>query len=160
MLVKGATGTNSREVYCTEVFWLSVCLYIVHSIKYAAVLLWLYFVVVMWLYYQFSLHWCHNDHDDVSNHLPHRCLLNHLFRHRSKKTSKLRITGLCVGNSPGPVNSPHKGPVTRKMFLFDDVIMFWIPIMHLSVRLPGHQEQQYSEKHFIMTPKAPFTNMD
>ena len=23
----------------------------------------------------------------------------------------------------GPVNSPHKGPVTRKMFLFDDVIM-------------------------------------
>ena len=27
------------------------------------------------------------------------------------------------GNSPGPVNSPHKGPVTRKMFPFDDVIM-------------------------------------
>ena len=23
----------------------------------------------------------------------------------------------------GPVNSPHKGPVTRKMFSFDDVIM-------------------------------------
>ena len=33
------------------------------------------------------------------------------------------VTGLCVGNSPGPVNSPHKGPVTRKMFPFDDVIM-------------------------------------
>ena len=40
-----------------------------------------------------------------------------------KKTSKLRVTGLCAGNSPGPVNSPHKGPVTRKMFPFDDVIM-------------------------------------
>ena len=27
----------------------------------------------------------------------------------------------------GPVNSPHKWPVTRKMFPFDDVIMFtWI----------------------------------
>ena len=25
-------------------------------------------------------------------------------------------SGLCVGNSPEPVNSPHKGPVTRKMF--------------------------------------------
>ena len=24
-----------------------------------------------------------------------------------------------------PVNSPHKGPVTRKMFPFDDVIMVW-----------------------------------
>ena len=25
----------------------------------------------------------------------------------------------------GPVNSPHKWPVTRKMFPFDDVIMYW-----------------------------------
>ena len=50
-------------------------------------------------------------------------LLNRLFGRRSKKTSKLRVTGLCAGNSPGPVNSPHKGPVTRKMFPFDDVIM-------------------------------------
>ena len=25
----------------------------------------------------------------------------------------------------GPVNSPHKRPVTRKMSPFDDVIMFW-----------------------------------
>ena len=70
-----------------------------------------------------SLHWCHNDHDGVSNHQPHHCLLNRLFRRISKKTSKLRVTGLCVGNSPGPVNSPHKGPVTRKIFPFDDVIM-------------------------------------
>ena len=27
----------------------------------------------------------------------------------------------------GPVNSPHKGPVTRKMFPFDDVIMWGLP---------------------------------
>ena len=62
----------------------------------------------------------------VSNHQPHGCLLSRLFRRRTKKTSKLRVTGLCVGNSPGPVTSPHKGPVTRKMFPFDDVIMSWI----------------------------------
>ena len=61
-----------------------------------------------------SLHWRHNDHHGVSNHQPHGCLLNRLFRCRSGKTSKLRVTGLCVGNSPGLVNSPHKGPVTRK----------------------------------------------
>ena len=71
-----------------------------------------------------SLRWRHNGPDSVSNHQPHDCLLNRLFRRRSKKTSKLRVTGLCVGNSPGPVNSPHKGPVTRKMFPFDDVIMW------------------------------------
>ena len=71
-----------------------------------------------------SLRWRHNDQDGVSNHQPHGCLLNRLFRRRSNKTSKLRVTGLCVGNSPGPVNSPHKGPVTRKVFPFDDVIMY------------------------------------
>ena len=71
-----------------------------------------------------SLHWRHNNHDGVSNHQPHGCLLSRLFRRRSKKTSKLRVTGLCVGNSPGPVNSPHKGPVTRKVVPFDDVIMY------------------------------------
>ena len=69
------------------------------------------------------LRWRHNELDGVSNHQPHICLLNRLFRRRSKKASKLRVTGLCVGNSPGPVNSPHKWPVTRKMFPFDDVIM-------------------------------------
>ena len=74
----------------------------------------------------FPLHWRHNDHDGVSNHQPHHCLLNRLFSRRSRKTSKHRVTGLCAGNSPGPVTSPHKGPVTRKMFPFDDVIMLMV----------------------------------
>ena len=47
-----------------------------------------------------TLQWCHNEHRGVSNHQPHDCLLNHLFRRSSKKTSKLRFIGLCVGNSP------------------------------------------------------------
>ena len=74
-------------------------------------------------YTQNTLHWRHNDYDGVSNNQPHGCLLNRLFGRRSKKTSKLRVTGLCAENSPGPVNSPHKGPVTRNIFPFDDVIM-------------------------------------
>ena len=49
---------------------------------------------------QFSLLWCHNGHYGISNHQSHNCLLNCLFRGRSKKTSKLRVTGLCAGNSP------------------------------------------------------------
>ena len=36
----------------------------------------------------------------ASNHWRPDCMLNRLFRHRSKKTSKLRVTGLCEGNSP------------------------------------------------------------
>ena len=73
----------------------------------------------------FSLRWRHDGRDIVSNHQPHDCLLGRVFRRRSKKTSKLRVTGLCAGNSPGPVNSPHKWPATRKMFPFDDVIMYY-----------------------------------
>ena len=46
------------------------------------------------------LQWRHNYRDGVSNHQPHDCLLNRLFRRRSKKTSKLRVNGLCEGNSP------------------------------------------------------------
>ena len=45
------------------------------------------------------LQWRHNGHDSVSNYQPHDCLLNRLSRRRSKKTSKLRVTGLCEGNS-------------------------------------------------------------
>ena len=41
----------------------------------------------------------HIGRDSVSNHQPHDCFINRLFRHRSKKTSKLRVTGLCAGNS-------------------------------------------------------------
>ena len=44
----------------------------------------------------YSLLWRHNGCDSVSNHQPHDCLLDRLFRHRPKKTSKLRVTGfLC-----------------------------------------------------------------
>ena len=72
---------------------------------------------------EYSLQWRQNGRDCVSNHQPRHCLLSRLFGRRSKKTSKLRVTGLCAGNQRGPVNSPHKWPVTRKMFPFDDVIM-------------------------------------
>ena len=54
----------------------------------------------------FSLQWRHNGRDSVSNHQPHDCFLNRLFRCRSNKTSKLRVTGLCAGNSPGAGEFP------------------------------------------------------
>ena len=61
-----------------------------------------------------SLQWRHNEHDS---------LLNCLFRRRSKKTSKFRVTVLCEGNPPVTGGSLHQSLVTRKMFSFDDVIM-------------------------------------
>ena len=46
------------------------------------------------------LQWRHDEHHGILNHRRLDCLLNRLFRCRSKKTSKLRVTGLCEGNSP------------------------------------------------------------
>ena len=63
-----------------------------------AFMVWCCYESCLW-HYIVSLLWHHNDRDDVSNHQPHNCLLNRLFRHRSKIKSKLHITGLCEGNS-------------------------------------------------------------
>ena len=82
---------------------------------------------MLWVYYSYSCHyplgtsynhqevapkvrrqprclaWFISDvimgNDGVSNHQPRHCLLSRLFRRRSKKTYKLRVTGLCAGNS-------------------------------------------------------------
>ena len=74
------------------------------------------------------LQWRHNRRDGVSNHRPRHYLLKHLFRRRSKKTSKLRVTGLWAGNSPATGEFPTKFPVKRKIFPFNNVIMEWSTI--------------------------------
>ena len=45
-----------------------------------------------------------------------KTLLNRLFRHRSKKTPKLSVTGLCVGISPGRWIPRTKGQLRGKCF--------------------------------------------
>ena len=67
-----------------------------------------------------SLQWRHNEHNGVSNHQPHDCLLNRLFRHRSRKTSKLRFTGFCEGISPVTGEFP-----TQRVSNADNVSIWW-----------------------------------
>ena len=47
-----------------------------------------------------ALQWRQNEPDGVSNHRLLHYSLNHLFRPRLKKTSKLRTNGLCEVKSP------------------------------------------------------------
>ena len=47
-----------------------------------------------------TLQWRHNEREGVLNHRCLDCLLNRLFRRRSKKTQKLRYTGICDWNPP------------------------------------------------------------
>ena len=70
-----------------------------------------------------SLQWRHNGRDGVSNQQPRHCLLNHLFRSTSRKHQSSASLAFVRGIHWWPVNSPHKWPVTRKMFPSDDVIM-------------------------------------
>ena len=62
-----------------------------------------------------------NERHGVSNHQLHDCLLNCLFRHRSKKTSKLRVTGLCAGNSPVTGEFP-----TRVASNAENISIWWL----------------------------------
>ena len=66
------------------------------------------------------LRWRHNGRDGISNHQPRDCLHNLFFGRRSKKTSKLRVTGLCVGNSPGTGEFP-----TQRASNAENVPIWW-----------------------------------
>ena len=68
--------------------WHTKCVY------HYRVVLYFCFLTMHW-----TLQWRHNGCLGVSYHQPHDCSLNYLYRYRSKKTPKLRVTGLCVGNS-------------------------------------------------------------
>ena len=70
-----------------------------------------------------TLQWRHNDRDGDSSHQPHDRLLNRLFRHSWKKTSKLRVTGICAGNSPVTGEFPAQRASNSENVSFDDVIM-------------------------------------
>ena len=86
----------------------------------------------------FALKWRHDQRDGVSNHQPHDCLLNRLFRHRSKKTSKLRVTGFCEGNSPVTVEFPAQRATNAEN---DDIIMG----IHFLPGIYGHLYSNISE---------------
>ena len=68
---------------------------------------------LIWALYCITLQWRHNE--------PHDYLLRRLFKDQRKLQSS--STTLAFVRGIWPMNSPHKGPVTRKLIPFDDVIM-------------------------------------
>ena len=67
-----------------------------------------------------TLQWRRNERDGVSNHQRIDCSLNRLFRHRSKETSKLRVTGLCEGKPPVTGGFP-----SQRASNADNVSIWW-----------------------------------
>ena len=70
-----------------------------------------------------GLQWRHNERDGVSNHgisVVYWTVCSGADQRKHQSSASLAIVR---GIHRWQVNSPHKGPVTRKMFAFDDVIM-------------------------------------
>ena len=100
---------------------------------------------ILYSFYYKSSQWHHNGHDGVLNHQPYYCFLNRLFRHRSKKTSKLCVTGLCVGNWPVTSEFP-----AQMASYAENVSISW----HHHVKLTWSccQFQKLKNLHLILLP--------
>ena len=100
-------------------------------------------ILVSWRVNSSALQWRHNKRDGVWNHRCLDCSLNRLSRCRSKKTSKLRVSGLCDGNSRW-LEFLAQSASNAKTFPFDDVIIVILSPPYVSdtgaiVRLPQSQ---------------------
>ena len=64
--------------------------------------------------------WHHNEHDGITSILVvYSTICSGADQRKHQSCASLAF----VGEFTGDVNSPHKGPVTRNMFPFDDIIM-------------------------------------
>ena len=97
-----------------------------------------------------SLWWRHNGRDGVSNHQPHDCLLHRLFRLRSKKTSKLHVTGLCAGNSPGT------GEFPAQMASYAENVSIWWRTSSCSDEVLSQPLQRCNQYHVIVDHSTVF----
>ena len=100
-----ARNRNSQRILTESATWLMRS----HSFK---PMIWQYSSVVFQIltcavyaaktatWFQDSLQWRNNERDGISIHRRIDCLPKRLFWCRSMKTSKLRVTDLCEGNSP------------------------------------------------------------
>ena len=108
-----------------------------------------------------TLQWRHNERYGVSNRQVHNCLLKLLFRRRSKKTSKLSITGLCNRNSPVtgefPVQRASNMENVSIWWHHHDRLTWWKPwtLFHPLFRnLLNHRESPYEGWKAVVTHNA------
>ena len=101
-----------------------------------------------------TLQWRHNERDCVSNHQPHDCLPNRWFGHRSKKTSKLRVTGV----------TPRQWTITYTSYYIVFLLEINLQTRHLAYRLDivgpawwRHQMETFSALLAFRAGNSPVT---
>ena len=93
-----------------------------------------------------TLRWRHNGRDNVSNTsltIVYSTVYSDAHQRKHQSSASLAFVW---GIHRRPVNSPHKWPVTRKMFPFDDVIMI------------GMITDTFWSALYLLTPQTPWTH--
>ena len=95
-----------------------------------------------------TIQWRHNERDGVLNNRRLDCLLNRLFRGRSKKTSKLCVTDLCEGNSP------VTGEISTQRASNTENVSIWFPhsrfMQSKLLKVQGRQQDWNQTKPYIL----------
>ena len=107
-----------------------------------------------------SLQWRHNGRDGVSDHQPRDCLLNRLFRRRSKKTSRIRVTDLCAGNSPAddfPAQMASNAEIV--FFWWHHHVGLYVAIFFIAKWCAAYIHTTSQWHHMSATPPLGYTNL-
>ena len=88
-----------------------------------------------------------------SNHQPHDCLIHRLYKRRSKKTSKLRVTGLCAGSSP--VTGEFLAQMASNT---ENVSIWWSHHMYVCYFNKYKQQKTHTDGHTLCTTSKPDQN--
>ena len=112
-----------------------------------------------------TLRWRHNGRDGVSNHQP-AIVYSTVYSDADQGKHQSSVSLAFVrGHHRGPVQSPHKWPVTRKMFPFDDVIMksqeicIRFPLCYVLLGLGTKVSKEVMDKIFrIILPFFPLSH--
>ena len=91
-----------------------------------------------------------NHYSEMGAMASHDCLLNRLFGRRSKKTSKLRVTDFCAGNSPATGELP-----AQRASNAENVSIWWRHHASLRFSLPGIEPCQCLNGGFCPDPQQP-----
>ena len=108
-----------------------------------------YIYMYRYVHTNISLQWRHNERGGVSNHQLHWSL-NRLFRRRSKKTSKLSVTGFCEGNALMTGEFP-----AQRASNTENVSIWWRH--HAIASFPTGQDRPV--RSVVGVTKVPFVNL-
>ena len=93
-----------------------------------------------------TLQWRHNGGDGLSNHRRPDWLHNCLFRHNSKKSSKLRVTGLCEVTGGFPLQGASNKENVSIWLRYHEQPQYW-PCYPRSAPKGDNHEKVYWDFH-------------